>query len=262
MGASVFGLTDKVAIVTGGGRGIGRAIALEFARAGADVVVVSRTMSELEDAAGEIRKLGRRSLAVVTDVSNPEDVDNLVKRTVDEFGRIDILVNNASAQILGGSAQRPLAEDMTPEEWDFAFSVDMKGAFLCSKAAGKVMMAQNKGKIINISSTMSVDRPLPRHIHYGSAKAGLNQFTKLLAVEWAKYKINVNCIVSGIILTKKAREGLEKLGAMDKIAKTCALGRAGTPEEIAYGAIFLASDASDFVDGALLVIDGGPVSMW
>ena len=119
MGVSVFALTDKVAIVTGGSRGIGKAIALEFAKAGAHVVVASRTMSELEKVAAEIRQLGRRSLAVATDVSKPEDVENMVQRTVKEFGRIDILVNNPTAQLPGGAVRRPLIEDMTLEDWDF-----------------------------------------------------------------------------------------------------------------------------------------------
>lgn len=263
MDSSVFALTDKVAIVTGGGRGIGKTIAIEFAKAGAHVVIAGRTLSVLEETAAEIRKLGRRSLVVVTDVSKPEDAENMAKRTVDEFGKIDILVNNAANPSTGTDIRRPLIEDMTPEDWDTGFAVDMKGTFLCSKAVGPAMKAQKKGKIINMTSMFGVDRFPPAHTAYGSAKAGVVLFTKLLAVEWAKYNINVNCIGPSCILTEAAKDALEKMGKLEHIVKiSCALQRAGRTEDIAYGAIYLASDAADYVNGILLPIDGGPVPFW
>lgn len=259
---SVFALTDKVAIVTGAGSGIGKTIALELAKAGAHVVIASLpipTLSDLEEAAAEIRKLGRQSLAVATDVSKPKDVENMAQKAVKEFGRIDILVNNATGQTAERAA-RGYVMDMDPEDWDAVFVVDMKGTFLCCKAVGKVMMAQNKGKIINITSRTAVDFVIPGHTGYASAKAGVIRFTKMLAAEWTRYNINVNCISVGFIPTKVAENALKKMGVRDKVSQ--AGQREGRAEDIAYGAVYLASEASDYVNGILLPIDGGPLSVW
>lgn len=248
---SVFELKDKVAIVTGGGTGIGRGIAVEFAKVGADVVVASRKLENLEKVAGEVRALGRRSLAIVTDVRKPEDVDNMVQKTMDEFGRIDILVNNA-----GASFNCPL-EDMTPGGWDAIVGIDLRGVFLCSRAVGKVMIEQKKGKIINISSTAGVHGS-PMMAHYGAAKAGVINFTTSLAGEWAKHNIHVNCIAPGPILTE-GYQGVRSAGGLGDLPPGVnALNRWGQPEEIAYAAIFLASEASSFVVGETIIVNGGP----
>jgi len=248
---SVFELKDKVAIVTGGGTGIGRGIAIEFAKVGADVVVASRKLENLEKVAGEVRALGRRSLAIATDVRKPEDVDNMVQKTMDEFGRIDILVNNA-----GASFNCPL-EDMTPGGWDVIVGIDLRGVFLCSRGVGKVMIEQKKGKIINISSTAGVHGS-PMMAHYGAAKAGVINFTTSLAGEWAKHNIHVNCIAPGPILTE-GYQGVRSAGGLGELPPGVnALNRWGQPEEIAYAAIFLASEASSFVVGETIIVNGGP----
>ena len=249
---SVFDLTDKVAIVTGGGTGIGRGIALEFAKAGAHVIVASRRPDVLEKVAAEIEKMGRRSLVVQTDVIQAEQVDNLVKQTLDKFGTIDILVNNA-----GGAAAWPL-EKMSPRGWDIILAINLKGTFLCSQAVGKVMVEQKKGKIINISSVAGL-RASAGSAHYGAAKAGVISLTKSLAALWAEYNVYVNCIAPGLIDTEAVRPalGLEDPERMQEQAKAIPLRRLGQPEDIAYAAVFLASPASNFITGQTIVVDGG-----
>ena len=249
---SQFDLTDKVAIITGGGTGIGRGIALEFAKAGADVVVASRKLPNLEKVADEIKALGRRSLALTTDVRIPEQVDSMVKQTVDTFGRIDILVNNA-----GASFVCPL-EDMTPNGWDAVIGINLKGPYLCSRAVGKVMIPQKRGKIINIASVAGIYGS-PGMAHYGAAKAGLINLTKSLAVEWAKHNIYVNCIAPGLVRTEGAYAAMD-LASEEERAKAIPLGRAGQPAEIGYAVIFLASEASSFLTGETIAVQGGPRS--
>jgi NAD(P)-dependent dehydrogenase (short-subunit alcohol dehydrogenase family) len=247
---SAFDLTDKVAIVTGGGTGIGKGIALEFARAGAHVVVASRRMEIIKKAAEEIEALGRQSLSVQTDVIEKEQVDNLVKQTVDKFGRLDILVNNA-----GGSAAWPF-EKISPKGWDIILAINLKGTFLCSQAAGKVMIRQKKGKIVNISSVAGVgsSATIP---HYGAAKAGVISLTKTLAVLWGKYNINVNCIAPGLINTPLTQRTAAREPAFANIAKGVPLGRMGETDDIAKAALFLVSDDANYVTGATLPVDGG-----
>ena len=249
---SKFDLTDKVAIITGGGTGIGRAIAIEFARAGADSIIASRNLGNLEKVAEEVKSMGRRCLPIATDVRIPEQVDNMVQKTMDEFGRIDIMVNNAGASFLC-----PL-EDMSPNGWDAIMNINLKGTFLCSKAAGKIMIQQKAGKIVNISSVAGVDGS-PLMSHYGAAKAGVVDFTKSLAIEWAKHNIMVNAIAPGLIETEgvKAQMELDPDGVKEML-KQVPLGRYGRPEEIAYVVIFLASEASSFITGETLVVKGGP----
>lgn len=249
---SVFDLTDKVAIVTGGGSGIGRGIAIEFAKAGAHVVIASRRADVIEGAAAEVEALGRRALAVQTDVIQPEHVENLVNRTLDAFGTIDILVNNA-----GGAAAWPV-EKMSPRGWDIILAINLKGTFLCSQAVGKVMVEQKQGKMVNISSVAGL-RGSPGSAHYGAAKAGVISLTKSLAALWAPHNVHVNCIAPGLIQTEAVGPALdledpEKMAAQ---ARAIPLGRVGQPEDIAYAAVFLASPASDFMTGQTLVVDGG-----
>lgn len=255
---SQFNLTDKVAIITGGRRGIGKAIALAFAEAGADIAVCDRNIEDGKLAAveEEIKTLGRHSLAIATDVRSPEQVDNLVKQTVDKFGRVDILVNNA-----GGSFECPM-EEMTSNSWDRLINLDLNGTFLCCKAAGMVMIQQKKGKIINISSVAGLNGS-PTMAHYGAAKAGVINFTKSLALEWAQYNINVNCIAPGPIDTEGVRGAHRNLTPEQfeerkrAITRAVPLGRYGQPEDIAYPAIFLASEASSFITGETIIVSGG-----
>jgi len=248
---SVFDLTDKVAIVTGGGTGIGKGITVELARAGAHVVVASRRLEVIQKAAAEVEALGRCSLAVPTDVIEKEQVDNLVKQTLDKFGRIDILVNNA-----GGSAAWPF-EKISPRGWDIILAINLKGTFLCSQAVGQVMMEQNKGKIINIASVAGVGSS-PQIPHYGAAKAGVISLTKTLAVLWGKYNINVNGIAPGLIKTEVLQSALSLSDAeLADQTKSFPIARIGLPEDIAYASVYLASEESNYMTGQILIIDGG-----
>ena len=249
---SIFDLTDKIAVVTGGGSGIGRSIALELARAGAHIVVAGRRPDVLEKAAAEIKALGRRSLAVPTDVIQAEQVDNLMKQTIEKFGTIDILVNNA-----GGASAWPF-DRMSPRGWDIVVAINLKGTFLCSQAAGKVMIEHKRGKIINISSVAGL-RASSGSAHYGAAKAGVISLTKSLAALWAPNNINVNCIAPGLIDTEAVRPalGLQDPKRMEEQARAIPLGRVGQPEDVAYAAVFLASPAADFITGQTIVVDGG-----
>ncbi|GAI87674.1 unnamed protein product, partial [marine sediment metagenome] len=193
---SMFDLTGEKAIVTGGGQGLGREMALALAEAGADVAVVQRRVEVSEQTAEEIRKLGRDSFAMKVDVSKAEDVKNMVAAAKDRFGKIDILINNA------GIAQHVPAEDITEEDWDTMIDIDLKGVFLGSQIVGREMIKQRKGSIINIASMSGfiVNHP-QQQVHYNTAKAGIVMLTKGLAVEWAKYNIRVNAIAPGYIKT-------------------------------------------------------------
>ncbi len=245
-----FDLSNKVAIVTGGGTGIGRGIALEFAKAGADVVVASRKLENLEKVVKEVQALGRQSLAIATDVRIPEQVDNMVKQTVDKFGKIDILVNNAGASFVSP------AEKISSNGWDTVININLKGTFLCSKAAGLVMMQQKKGKIINIASIAGINGN-PGMAHYGAAKAGIINLTKSLAVEWAKYNININTIAPGMIETEGVKaQMILTTEALEKRSDLPRLEQPGQPEDIAHMAIFLASELSNHITGEAFIVGG------
>jgi len=246
-----FDLKGQVAIVTGGGTGIGLAIATEMARAGADIVVSSRSREHLEKAVREVTGLGRRCLAVPTDVRKSEEVDNLVQKTVEQFGRIDILVNNA-----GASFHCPF-EEISPNGWNTIININLGGTFLCCRAAGKVMIKQHKGNIINIASILGRDAS-PFTAHYGAAKAGIINLTKSLSVEWAKHNIRVNCIAPGPVVTEGFLEVLKKGGIAEPPKSQHALGRWGQPVEIGKVAVFLASEDSSYLVGQTIYVDGGP----
>ena len=247
---SQFELKDKVAIITGGGSGIGESIALEFARVGAKVVVGSRKQENLDKVAEEIKAMGGEALAIATDVRIPEQVDNLIKQTVDNFGKLDIMVNNAGASFIVKT------EELSPNGWDTIININLKGTFLCSVAAAKVMIPQKSGKIINISSVAGINGS-PSMSHYGAAKAGVINFTKTLAVEWAPHNINVNCIAPGMIETEGVRtQGVLTDNAVGDTAGKTPLQLPGQPEDIAYCALFLASEASDHISGEIMVVKG------
>ena len=243
-----FSLTGRVALVTGAKRGIGRTIALTFAEAGADVVVCGRTVPDLEKVAEEIRALGRRSLAVMTNVSVKSEVDALVDRVVQEFGTIDILVNNAVVYARG-----PLVE-LAEEDWDTTVNIGIKGYFLCAQAAARVMIEKNKGSIINMVSTAGI-RPTGRQGAYSIIKAADEMMVKLLAAELAEYNIRVNGLAPTVVKTENTNVELFK-GFMTQLP----LGRLTEVEELAAAALFLASDAASYISGHTLVVDGGRIN--
>ncbi len=250
MGLSMFALTDKVAIVTGAGRGIGRAIALGFARAGADVVVAARTAAEIEDTAALVRREGRKALAVPTDVQDADQVKNLLSQTMDAFSRIDILVNNAGGNIFSNVL------DMSVEFWENIVKQNLTSTFLCSRIIGEAMVKQKSGNIINMSS-VTASSPLPRGAAYGAAKAGIISLTQTLAVEWAPYHVRVNAIAPGIIITPLSRQLAPETSPYRQAQlKRIPLGRFGKPEDVVGAAIFLASDASAYITGATIPVDG------
>jgi gluconate 5-dehydrogenase len=245
-------LAGKVAVVTGGRRGIGRAIALALAEAGADVSLGDRVIDdgELEKVAEEVRKLGRRALAIQTDITRKADVDSLVQKTVAEFGSIDILVNNAATNV-----RAPLLE-LNEEGWDRVIDTDLKGYYLCSQAAGKVMVKQKRGNIINIASTAAMDTA-PQMGAYGIAKAGVVMLTRILAIELAEYNIRVNAIAPFIVKTKFSQPLWADAKTLKEIESGIPLGRLAEPEDITGAVVFLASDASAYITGHTIVVDGG-----
>jgi NAD(P)-dependent dehydrogenase (short-subunit alcohol dehydrogenase family) len=244
-------LAGKVAIVTGGSRGIGKAIALTFAEAGADVVVCSRDLDgKLGPAAEEIRGLGRRSLAVVADITQKAAVDNLVQRTMDEFGTIDILVNNA------GTVIRASVLEHSEEDWDKVVDTNLKGCYLCSRAVAQIMMDKKRGNIISTASMRGIVAA-PGRVSYSVSKAGVIMLTRVLALEFASYNIRVNAIAPGWVRTGLTEPLYGDPKAREEVNATIPMGRWATPDEMANVALFLASDASSYVTGHTLVADGG-----
>ncbi|HXH10573.1 MAG TPA: glucose 1-dehydrogenase [Alphaproteobacteria bacterium] len=245
-------LQDRVAIVTGGGTGIGRVIAREMAKVGAHIVVASRNPEHVNPAAEEIQQLGRQGLAVIVDVRVPEQVDAMVAAAMDKFGRIDILVNNH------GALFQCAVEDLSPGGWNAIIGINLTGVFLCSRAVGKVMIRQQRGKIVNIVSIAGLHGS-PMTAPYGAAKAGVINFTKSLAMEWSKHNIYVNAVAPGPILTESGRDLLWASPELqEKVRQQVPLKRYGEPEEVANAVIFLASEASSYITGETLYVDGGP----
>jgi 3-oxoacyl-[acyl-carrier protein] reductase len=254
---SPFSLEGKTAIVTGGGTGIGKSIAIEFARAGADVGLCSRKLEHLEPVAKAIHDLGRRSFAMPVDVRQEEQVKAVVERAVQEFGRLDIMVNNA------GASFRAKPEDISINGWNTVVGINLNGVFLGCKWAGKQMMQQKSGGvIINISSIAGVYGSTMMS-HYGAAKAAVITLTRELGVAWGRKGIRVNGIAPGPVETEGYLEVLHKTDpeakkTYDAVAARVGMGRWGKVEEIAYPAVFLASDAASWMTGETIVIDGGP----
>jgi NAD(P)-dependent dehydrogenase (short-subunit alcohol dehydrogenase family) len=251
MSVPSLSLEGKIAIVTGGSRGIGRAIALAFAGAGADVVVCSRDLDgKLGTVAEEIKGLGRRSLAVPTDVMQKAALDNLVQKTMAEFGAIDILVNNA------GTSVRKSVLEHTDEDWNKVIDTNLTSYFLCSRAVAKIMTQRKKGNIISIASVRGIQGASGR-IGYNVSKAGVIMLTRVLALEFASDNIRVNAIAPGWIKTEMTAPLMNDPKACKEIDATIPMGRWAEPDEMANVALFLASDMSSYVTGHTLVADGG-----
>jgi NAD(P)-dependent dehydrogenase (short-subunit alcohol dehydrogenase family) len=243
-------LAGRVALVTGGGTGIGRGIALELARAGADVAVLGRRSEPLESAACEIRALGRCALAIPADVRDWEAVQAAVRRCVDELGGLDILVNNA-----GGQFGAPFAT-LSPKGWRAVIDLNLNGVFHCIRAAGDVFIPQRRGKVINIIAAFS-RRAAPNLAHSGAARAAVENLTRSLALEWAPYNIQLNCI-SPVVLTEAFTRNMSGApGAVERFLAAVPAGRGASVQEVGWLAVFLASPAGDFMTGEHLALDGG-----
>ncbi|MEH7378566.1 SDR family oxidoreductase [Neobacillus drentensis] len=251
----LFNLKGKTAIVTGGGRGLGEQIALAYAEAGANVVVCSRNIEACEEVSERLEKLGVRSLALQCDVSNYDDIQNVVQKTVEEFGTIDILVNNS-----GASWVAPALE-MEIDKWNRIMDINLKGVFLFSQAVGKVMVEQGSGKIINIASLFGLggqDPKIADSICYSTSKGAVINFTKDLAVKLAPYNVHVNAIAPGFFPTKMTKAGIDYVG--EKVLERTPAGRFGSDFDMKGPALFLASKASDYVFGHILAVDGGTIA--
>ena len=251
----MFDLNGKVAIVTGGGRGIGQKMAEGLAEVGANIVLCSRKIENCQKAAQDLAKLGVKTLAMSCDVKSPASIQTVVDKTLEEFGRLDILVNNS------GITRGSTPEDYSLEDWNKVMDTNMTGAFLFSQIAGRVMIRQKSGTIINIASVMGVIgiQDAADAIAYSASKGALITFTKDLAAKWAKYNIRVNAIAPGWFPTDMTEWVLGHHG--QEILGLIPMGRYGEPEELKGAVVYLASEASRYVTGIVLPVDGGQLAV-
>lgn len=246
-----FDLNGQVALVTAAARGLGAAISLALANAGADVALGLRDKSTGDELVKQIEGLGRRALPLQMDVLQLDQIQSAVDETLAQFGRIDILVNNA------GNGTTHLAEDMTEDDFDFTFNMNVKATFFCSQAVGRIMMRQQYGRIVNMSSQAGFVA-LPTESLYCASKAAVSHLTKCLAVEWGKYNINVNAVAPTFIRTPGTAEALgDPAFHADTLERIAALHRIGEPVEVAGAVVFLASPAASLITGDTIMIDGG-----
>ena len=249
---SQFGLTDRVAVVTGASDGLGRELASGLARAGADIVLCSRSVDKLEQVKGEIERAGRRAEVCPVDVCKLDDLRRLKAFVLDRFGKADILVNAA-----GFAVTKP-AWDIEEAEWDMMLDTGFKGLFFCCQIVGSIMRERGYGKIINLSSTFSRSIIKGRSV-YGGVKAGVSHLTEALALEWAEHGIRVNALAPTAMQTP-SRNALLQGDFLKGILARIPLGRLATPDDVTNAAVYLASPASDFVTGHTLFVDGGWVA--
>ena len=245
---TLLSFSDRVVFVTGASRGIGRAIALVFARAGARVALVSRTAEQLQEVADEVNELGGKALVLPTDVAVASEVDHAVERVVAKWRRLDVLINNAGLIDFG-----PL-DQIEPAAWDRVIGANLTGAYLCSRAAAAVMERQQDGRIVNITSVSAQTGGVSGGVHYTASKGGLAAMTKTLARDLAPHGITVNAISPGQI---DADPRLLSPEQRQKVTAMIPLGRLGEPEEIAYAALFLASPMADYITGTTIDVNGG-----
>jgi NAD(P)-dependent dehydrogenase (short-subunit alcohol dehydrogenase family) len=248
-----FDLSGKVAIVTGGGRGIGRVIALGLANSGASVAVASRTQKEVDAVVEEIKKSGGRALAVVTDLTVNEQLENLVRAALQEFGKIDILVNNAARSFL-----RSLM-DLREDGWDKVFNTNVKAVWLLSRLVARKMMEQKSGRIINIT-TVGAEKAELGMAAYGCSKAALKMLTRCMAREWAQFGIQVNAVGPGLTRTDFSKPIWSNPEVAKHVSAAIPMGRLAEPEEIVDSVLFLASDAARFITGHSIYVDGGSLT--
>ncbi|HYF94175.1 MAG TPA: glucose 1-dehydrogenase [Symbiobacteriaceae bacterium] len=245
-----FSLEGRVALVTGAGRGIGKALALGLAQDGADVICLARTSSEIEATAAAARLMGRRAMAVTADITKQAEIEAAVDAALEQMGRIDILVNNAGMNI------RTPALELSEHDWDTVVDTNLKGPFLVAQTVGRHMCRAGYGRVINISS-VGGGVALRTGVAYGSSKAGLNHMTRILALEWAKYGVTVNAIGPWYFKTSLTASLLANEQYLGEILARTPLRRVGELEELVGPVVFLASGASSYVTGQVLFVDGG-----
>lgn len=248
---NIFDLSKRVAVITGAAGGLGCAISFSLAAFGAELVLASRNRENLEKLSAEIEELGGVAYSVPTDITKPDEVDRMVHLTLDRFGTIDILVNNS------GTEHREAAANIELEDWNRLMETNLTGAFLCAQRVGKVMIERVRGKIINISSVRGKFGRATDFSAYCASKGGLDALTRALACEWGKYNIQVNSLAPSIIETELSRRSLEDKGYAKRITDRIPLGRWGQTVDLIGAVVFLASDASNFVNGHTLYVDGG-----
>jgi gluconate 5-dehydrogenase len=251
----LLSLEGRVSVVTGGATGIGFQMAMGLAEAGSNIVICSRKLENCEQAAHEIEKLGVTALAVACDVTKADQVESMKDATLKKFGRVDVLVNNA------GRAWAAPPEDMPLERWQQVFDLNITAPFLCAQTLGREMIKAKSGRIINIASIAGLVGRNPKaynSVAYGASKGALVNFTRDLAVKWAQHNIRVNCICPGFFVTPLNQKLYEK--NKENIDREIPLGRTGGPDDLKGIAVLLASDASNFITGAIIPVDGGAVA--
>ncbi|MBI4481781.1 MAG: 3-oxoacyl-ACP reductase FabG [Acidobacteria bacterium] len=247
---SLFSLQGKIALVTGASRGIGQHLAVELARAGADLVICARSEAPLRETARKIQALGQRCLVERVDIADIASAEAMVERVRTQWGRLDILINNA------GTVHVETILDLKPADWDRVLETNLRGAVFCARACARLMRQNGGGKIVNIASIAGLQSE-EKLVAYSASKAALIQFTRTAALEWARDRILVNALCPGYIVTDLNRTFLESEAGAHYIRRHIPLGRAGRPEDLTGAVLFLASPASDWVTGCTLVVDGG-----
>ena len=246
----LFDLSDKVAVVTGASRGLGQYFGRALAKAGADLVITSRKLASLTEFKKEIESLGRKALAVQVDVLSQDDIDNMVRKTIEEYGKVDILVNNAGLNI------RSPAAEFSRQNWDTVLDTNLKGSFFCAQAVAKEMIKRNYGRIINMGSCTCVFG-MEGIAPYTASRGAVLAMARTLAVEWGKFGITVNVLAPGWFKTAQNAVLYEKKEWVDYLTSRIPLNRVGQPHDLDGAVVFLASDASQYITGQIILVDGG-----